>query len=382
MTDAYAEFFDLEDVLYLNHAAVAPWPKRASAAVQRFAGENARYGATHYLRWLAVERRLKQALAALINASPDDVALVKNTSEGLSLVAYGLDWRTGDNIITSDQEFPSNRIVWESLSQFGVALREVDLSDGASPEQALLDRIDERTRLLTISSVEYASGLRLDMETLGRGCRERGVLFCIDAIQSLGALQFDVEKVQADFVIADGHKWLLGPEGLGLFYCRPERREQLGVLQYGWHLVDPLGDYDSREWRVASTARRFECGSPNMVGIHALEASVGLLLEVGMDKVETALLNNISYLMALVKEHPRLELLTDDTDGRYGGIVNFRPQDIDSLALSKLHRALMERRVICASRGGGIRFSPHFYTPKDVLERALNIVDECLITLE
>lgn len=379
MQDTYADFFDLEDDLfYLNHAAVAPWPKRASEAVARFAEENARLGAARYPHWLTVERRLKEALATLIQAAPDDVALVKNTSEGLSLVAYGLDWRAGDNIVTSNQEFPSNRIVWESLSQFGVELRQVDLNAGASPEAALLEHVDERTRLLTISSVEYASGLRLDLETLGQGCRARDVLFCIDAIQSVGALQFDVNATQADFVIADGHKWLLGPEGLGLFYCRPAIRERVRVLQYGWHMVDPLGDYDSPTWQITPTARRFECGSPNMLCIHALEASVGVLLELGMQNVEAAVLNNASYLMARVNEHPRLELLTDSRAGRYAGIVTFRPQGFDVEALAKLHRRLMARRVICASRGGGIRFSPHFHTSHAVLDQALAILDDCL----
>jgi len=370
------EFPHLDELIYLNHAAVAPWPHRSSAAAVRFADENMRLGSKHYPKWLLVEQRLKRNLARLINApAASDIALVKNTSEALSFVAYGLRWNSGDNIVSSNQEFPSNRIVWESLGRYGVEFREADLSAGPTPEDALLALVDPKTRLITISSIQYASGLRMDLERIGTFCRQNNILFCVDAIQSIGALRLDVQACQADFVMADGHKWLLGPEGLGLFYCRPEIRDQLQLTQYGWHMVDPLGDYSRRDWQVANTARRFECGSPNMIGIHALEASTALLLEYGMEHVEQQLLANSRYLFEKLGSTGKVELINDQNEGRYGGIVTFRPNHGD---LDTLFNQLTQHNIFCAQRGGGIRFSPHFYTPHAHLDEAVRRVDASL----
>ncbi len=368
------EFPHIDKLIYLNHAAVAPWPRSVAAAVSEFAEQNVLYGAQHYPRWLGTEISLRQRLARLINApSPDDIALLKNTSEALSVVAYGIDWQAGDNIVTSDQEFPSNRIVWESLQQFGVELREVDLNSAATPEEALIQQMDANTRLLTISSIQYASGLKMDLAPLGRHCRTNNSYFCVDAIQSLGALPFDAQAIEADFIMADGHKWMLGPEGLALFYCRAELRDRLKLHQYGWHMIDPLGDYDQKTWTIVKSARRFECGSPNMVAIHALNAAIGLILNTGLETIEQQLLQRSEHMMAIINDHPRLTLLTPTESGRYGGIVTFDAEGVEQQAL---HQHLMADGVICAQRGGGIRFSPHFYTPLAQLEQAFEKVDE------
>ena len=362
------------DLIYLNHAAVAPWPRRTREAVAAFADENLHRGAAAYPRWLETERHLREQLARLIHAgSADDIALLKNTSEALSVVAHGLDWRPGDNVVISDQEFPSNRIVWESLREHGVTVRAVDLASAATPEQALIAAFDNRTRLLSISSVQYASGLRLQLERLGEACARRGVLFCVDAIQSVGALGFDARAIGADFAMADGHKWMLGPEGLAFFYSRPAARERLRLHQFGWHMVEHAGDFERRDWQPATSARRFECGSPNMLGIHALSASLSLLLEIGMDTVEQRVLEHSRRLCAEIGAAPRLRLLSDPDDERRSGIVLFRH---DRLPSADLYARLMQAGVICAARGGGVRFSPHFYTGGDSLRRAVRMADE------
>jgi selenocysteine lyase/cysteine desulfurase len=376
-TPDYSALFDLEpDLIYLNHAAVAPWPRVAAAAVRDFADENARSGAFHYPRWTATESRLRANLARLINApSPDDIALLKNTSEALSVVAYGLAWEPGDNVVISNQEFPSNRIVWESLAAQGVETRRVDLRAAATPEDALIQAMDRRTRVLAISSVQYATGLRMHLERLGSHCRAHGALFCVDAIQSLGALQFDVQACGADFVAADAHKWMLGPEGVALFYCRAELRERLRLHQFGWHMVERVGDYTRDDWTPAASARRFECGSANMVGIHAFDAGVALLLDIGMDNVERRVEFNTGELLRLLRARPALELLSDPTPARRSGIVTFKPGGTDPKAL---YDGLVSRRVFCAARGGGIRFSPHFHTAPEQLARAFQRVDELI----
>ncbi len=370
------EFPHIEKLIYLNHAAVAPWPRCVAAAVSEFAEQNALFGAQRYPHWMRTEAKLRQRLAQLINApSPDDIALLKNTSEALSVVAYGIDWQPGDNIVTSDQEFPSNRIVWESLKQFGVELREVDLTSAPTPEAALIEQMDENTRLLTISSLQYASGLKMELAPLGQHCRANGIYFCVDAIQSLGAIPFDAQAMQADFVMADGHKWMLGPEGLALFYCRAELREQLRLHQYGWHMVEAIGDYDQKTWTVANSARRFECGSPNMLAIHALNAAMGLILKTGVETIATQLLQRSEHMMAIINDHPKLTLLTPTDTGRYGGIVTFHAEGIEQ---QTLYQQLMAAGVICAQRGDGVRFSPHFYTPLAQLEQAFEKVDRMI----
>ena len=367
--------FDLDPgIVYLNHAAVAPWPRRTAEAVAAFAADNRRFGATHYPRWLEVEAKLRRRLAALLGtASAEDVALMKNTSEALSVIAFGLDWRAGDNVVSFAGEFPSNRLVWEALGSLGVELRLADPA-AADPEQALLARCDRRTRLVSISSVQYASGLRARLEPVGAFCRERGILFCVDAIQSLGALPFDVEAVHADFVVADGHKWMCGPEGLALFWSRPEARERLALQQYGWHMVEQAGDFDRAQWRPAVSARRFECGSPNFLGIHALEASLSVLQEVGIEEIRRQLQLRMELAIQEV-ERRGFELLSPQRPGRRAGILTFRVPGRESTAL---HQALMALEVICAPRGGGIRFSPHWYTPLAQVHRAFVLLDGIL----
>jgi len=363
--------------IYLNHAAVSPWPQKTCDAVADFAQQNSNYGAQFYPSWLTMETKLRRQLAQLINApSAHDIALVKNTSEALSIVAYGLTWNDGDNIVSSNQEFPSNRIVWESLVQFGVTLRQADLSSAATPEDALFDQVDQRTRVITISSTQYASGLSVDLVRIGKFCQDHNIIFCIDAIQSLGAMQFDAQAVNADFVMADGHKWMLGPEGLALFYSTPKARDQLKLNQYGWHMTNSPGDYDKKQWAIAKSARRFECGSPNMLAIHALSASLEVLFDNGLVTIEQAINNNSEYLFKLIVERRYLRLLTDTKPHRYAGIVTFQLINGDNAALQQW---LMANKVICANRGGGIRFSPHFYTPQHQLDEAMKLVDQYAI---
>ncbi|MDD3517041.1 MAG: aminotransferase class V-fold PLP-dependent enzyme [Chromatiales bacterium] len=365
--------FRLDDgVVHLNHAAVAPWPLRTHAAVLRFADENMRIGSRRYAQWLAVEQELRGRLQRLIGAdSPDDIALLKNTSEGLSMVAWGLEWQAGQNVVCARQEFPSNRIVWESLATLGVRTRLVDLDAATDPEQALMDAIDGDTRLLAVSSVQYDNGLHLNLERLGAYCRPRGVLFCIDAIQSLGALPFDVHACQADFVAADGHKWMLGPEGVALFYVRPALRDGLRLRQFGWHMVEHAGDFDRMDWEPAPNARRFECGSPNLLGIHALNASLSLIEETDIDAIARAVLDNSAYLIECLKSNG-WQILTPQDPSRHAGIVTFRRDGADHQAI---YRRLVDAGVLCALRGGGIRFSPHFHTTRVAMDRALEVLE-------
>lgn len=378
LTERLSGEFKLDNtIIYLNHAAVGVWPTRTSQVVCAFAEENQRQGAADYPKWLKTEQQLRGQLQCLLNApSSDDIALVKNTSEALSFVAYGLPWQPGDQVLTLAEEFPSNRVVWQSLQARGVETQLVSLQQHSdTPEEAVIAAMTPRTRLLSVSSVQYASGYRLNLEKLGAACRQRGILFCVDAIQSLGVVPMDVQAIHADFVMADGHKWMLGPEGVAVFYSRTEAREQLALTQYGWHMLEHMHDFDNPDWQIASSARRFECGSPNMLGIHALHASLGLLLSIGIDSVQKLVSERVHFLHELVLQHPALSLLSSAQPERTAGIVTFR---VNNHNMQDIHQSLMQTGVICALRGGGIRFSPHFYTPMENLQQAFSILDELL----
>lgn len=367
------EFEQAPGLYYLNHAAIAPWPRRTAEAVARFAQDNVRLGAHEYPAWLATERRLRERLARLLNAPTiGDIALVGNTSQALSLVAFGLDWRPGDQVVISDEEFPSNRVVWQALADRGVEVVEASLAV-ADPEAALIAACGPRTRLLSVSAVQFASGLRLDLARLGAACRQRGVLFCVDAIQQVGALPFDVQHYQCDFAMADGHKWMLGPEGLGVFYCRSELRRQLTLHAYGWHMLERLGDFERRQWQPARSARRFECGSPNMLGACALEASLSLLEDVGMTVVAEQLAQRIEQLYRGLTAIPGAQLHSPGDPSRRAGIVSF---SLDGHANADIYRALSNNGVICAVRGPGVRFSPHFYTDHRLIDEVLRQVGQ------
>ena len=286
------------------------------------------------------------------------------------MVAHGFPWKPGDNVVISNEEFPSNRVVWESLSDKGVEVRRVPLPCPGDLEQALIDATDASTRLLSISSVQFASGLTTDLQKLGDLCKQRDIAFCVDAIQGLGVFPHDVQAMHIDFLVADGHKWLLSPEGLGIFYCAPEWRDRLQLHEYGWRMLEDPFDMMKEEWQPVSSAQRFECGTQNSTGIAAMEQSLSLLLEIGIDTIWSRVRERTEYLFELVEAQNKLELISCNANNRYAGIVVFRHQSIPD---QDLYENLSKQKILCALRGGGIRFSPHFYTPVESLELAIQI---------
>jgi selenocysteine lyase/cysteine desulfurase len=374
MIDPASAFPVTANLIHLNHAAVGPWPRVTADAVRAFAEENALQGSLDYTKWIETEQRLREQLGALLNAaSVSEIAFVQNTSEGLSIVATGIDWREGDNVVGIRQEFPSNRFPWLALRQRGVEFRQLDLACcDDDPETALMAMCDEKTRLVTVSAVQYATGFRMDLERLGQYCRSSGILFCIDAIQQAGAIPLDLQKVKADFATADGHKWLLAPEGLGFFYIREQLLDQLTLTRHGWHMVQEMSDYAATDFSPAAGARRFECGSLNMLGIQALSASVGLLLDVGLESVWESISRRVDLLRTGLEGMRGIDLLSDCSPGRRSGILTFRLSRQDC---GELFSSLQAAGVFCALRGGGIRLSPHFYTPLEQIESTVSLIE-------
>jgi selenocysteine lyase/cysteine desulfurase len=369
---AVDEFPILQHGHYANHAAIAPWPRATSSAVADFAVENSEIGPDRYARWLLRERQLRQMLAEMINASSgDDIALLKNTTEGISTVAGGVDWQRGDNMVLPLDEFPSNRLPWLALQELGVEVRQVDIRSTDNPEQALMDQLDTRTRLLSVSAVQWTDGLRLKLEPLGSACRQNNTMFFVDAIQQLGAIPLDVDACGIDFLAADGHKWLLAAEGLAVFYCRDTVRQKLRLNQHGWRMVDHPYKFDRDNWQASETAIRFEAGSPNTLGQAALHASISLLQEIGQDKVATLIAGNSKLLSNSLEAIPGVELLRPFERQRVSGIVSFRVPGKDP---ADIHRALKQRELSCAVRADAIRLSPHFYQAGLPIQNILDII--------
>ncbi len=369
------DFPVLEREIWLNHAAISPWPAAVVRAMRAFVDDNAAHGPLHYDRWLATEQRLRERAARLLDAErADDVALIKNTSEGLSLIASGLDWRPGDRMLCVAGEFPSNHLPWMHLVPDYVDVVEVPFST-SDPESSLIDALDDRTRLVAVSSVRYDSGVRLDLDRLGRACRGAGALLAVDAIQQLGALPLSVRDLPVDFVVAGSHKWLLAPEGLALFWSAADARDRLRPVQAGWRMWPDMFEFDREDTAIPRHARRFEPGTLNTAGIHGLDAALGVLLDTPADERGALLLAATRRLIDGLDTFPGTELVTPSDDRRRAGIVTFRCTDRDP------RRVLADLRadsVIAAPRAGGLRLSPHWYTPMDQIDRALDVLESAL----
>lgn len=366
--------FELDpDLIYLNHAMASPWPRRTVRAIEAFSRESMTLGASRVADWGPYEISLRMRYRRLLNAdSVADIALLKNTSEAISMVAFGLPWQSGDNIVLPAQEFPSNHVAWSALGEAGVELRRIDWGPDDDAEQALMAACDENTRLLSVSSVQFSAGFRMNLERLGEFCRGNDILFCIDAIQHLGALPFDLSRYHADFVMAGAHKWQLAPEGMAVFWSNPAVRETLAPVQLGWRSRQDMLHFEpGDQWTLETSARRFESGTTSQLNIRATEASLSLLEDVGIEAVSSRIADRVEHLRHSLEATPGVSILSDLSPQRRSGILTFRIAG-DNEAL---YRHLQEQRVFCARRLGGIRFAPHFYTPMAQLDQAVRLVE-------
>jgi cysteine desulfurase/selenocysteine lyase len=363
------EFPVTRKYIYLDHAGVAPISLRVKAAVQNFLTEAAEGGAFYYPQWAQRVIDVRRACAELVNATAEEIAFVKNTSHGLSLVAGGLDWKSGDNLLVYEKEFPSNLYPWLNLRRKGVETRMVPLREGKLLIKDLELLMDSRTRLLAISSVQFSNGFRADLEKIGNLCRNQGVLFCVDAIQSLGVIPMNVKEYYIDFLSADAHKWLLGPEGVGIFYCRKEVAEKLNPLLLGWKSVQNEFEFENPDFRLKTNALRFEEGSMNLMGIFGLGAAIELLVEVGIRNIESHVLDLGEVIIQEAEKRGYMVLTPKPRQERGGNITFSGPFDP-----VKMRDALREKGIMVNVRGRGLRVSPHFYNTEEDILRFFNII--------
>src|SRR5207253_3694897 len=266
---------------YFDHAAVAPITAAAQRTMNDWAADSAENGELHEPNWLRCVEDVRRDFGRLLNADPLDLAFIKNTSEGISFVAEGYPWRSGDNMITAAEEYPANVYPWLNLAARGVEVRMVPSRGPRIAVDDVRERMDACTRLVSLSFVEFSSGFRNDLDAIGSLCRERGVHFFVDAIQGLGVLPLDVQRTPVDFLAADGHKWLLGPGGAGIFFIRSDLVDFLHAASIGWSSVVSYLNFAKIDFRLKPHAGRWEGGTLNIPGILGLGASLRLLLDLG-----------------------------------------------------------------------------------------------------
>jgi len=357
------EFPVTRELIYLNHAAVTPLCRRASEAMKGLADDACLFGSLHYDKWMESYDGLRRATAKLINASPGEIAIVKNTSEGISTVALGLDWQPGDRVIAFKEEFPANYYPWLRLEARGVEITWLSVDDPLDKIAAAIPG----ARLLAVSYVNYLSGYRVDLEPIGNLCARHGCFFFVDAIQGMGAFPIDVEAAHIDALAADGHKWMLGPEGNGVLYVRRKWLDAIEPVEFGWTNPANYADYSSRDMTLRPDAGRYECGTLNTIGCFGQRAALELLLEVGSETIATAVDTLTAQLEAGVREKG-YEVMKPRTQATGSGIVSFRHPSIDS---RQIVSDLKRNRILAAPRQGWIRMSPHFYISPEEIDQVL-----------
>ncbi|MHC5211944.1 MAG: aminotransferase class V-fold PLP-dependent enzyme [Planctomycetota bacterium] len=362
-------------LVYFNHAACAPLPEPVVAAVEEFLHEARRQGSVGFADWLERREQARQRAAAFLGGKPSELAFTTSTSQGLIMLAEGLEFAPGDRIVVIEDDFPSNQIPWYRQRRRGAEVVVVPRQDGRVPVSAVMEAVDERTRVVAVSWVLYDNGFRLDLEGLGAALAERNAraarpaLFCVDAIQGLGAFPLDVRACRIDALSADSHKWLMGLEGIGLFWCRDEVQPLLDPpLVSWWSLARPFEAW-TPEAELHEDARRFEYASLPTLGLYGMHAALGLLQDTGLERIEERILELTDRLAAGLEERGWQLHSPRALDSERSGILT---ASHPSMPAKEVAARLGEAGVSVTPRGAGVRFSPHGW----------NTLDEVALTLE
>jgi selenocysteine lyase/cysteine desulfurase len=365
-----AEFPSSAHQIHMNHAGLAPLPRRVAETLHSFADQALRLSPGTSAGWERRAEEVRAAFARLIGAQTSEVAFVRNTADGLSLVAAGLPWRSGDNVVALADEYPSNVYPWWGLRRLGVETRMVERPQSRFGADELRPWIDARTRVVAVSAVDWQTGFRADLATLATLCRESGALLVVDGIQAVGAMRVDVRAEGIDCLALGGHKWMLALEGSGALYVSERVVDRIEPVLLGWKSVTDADQYLPYHFNLRPDAGRFEAGSPSHVNILALGAAVDLLLEIGAEHIERRVLEITQLLTDELLR--RGAVIAGPWRGRErSAIINFRLGDPGAL-LAALTRA----GVIARERGGGIRLAPHFYNDAQDVARVLAAIDD------
>ncbi|HVP57638.1 MAG TPA: aminotransferase class V-fold PLP-dependent enzyme [bacterium] len=369
MPDKFSEirktFPITKQIVYLNHAGVSPFSTRVAMGLARHVMEQTNYGGTVEPRWTKRVDEARREAARLINADPNEIAFVDNTTQGLNYFARGIAWRRGDNVVLPRIEFPANVYPWLSLKEKGVRIKWVRDRAGRVPVEDIERAIDARTRAVAVSFVEFSSGYRNDLATLGSICSKRDVYFVVDGIQGLGALKLDVKQCRIDGLSAGGHKWLLAPQGTGIFYCSRRVMNELAHPTPGWLSMVGWDNYYQFNYKLWPDARRYEPAQKNLLGIAGLNEALKLINGLGIDAVERRILDITDHLCRLLEDRG-FKVYSPRGEGEKSGIVCFTPRKYSA---EKSCAILLKRGFLTVPRQGNIRVSPHLYNTRKEMER-------------
>ncbi|MBI5525000.1 MAG: aminotransferase class V-fold PLP-dependent enzyme [Deltaproteobacteria bacterium] len=362
-----ASFPVVNQLAYFNHAAVAPLPVQAAEAINAYLKDVSTFGAIHENRWLKEIEVVRERYARLINADPGEIAFLKSTSAGVQLVAQGVDFKAGGKVVTADVEFPANVYPWMALAPRGIEVKFVGAREGRVEPQDVERAIDAKTRVVALSLVEFGNGFRNHVEEVGEVCRRKGVHFFLDAIQGVGAIPFDVKAFNIDFVAVGAHKWLLGPQGVGIFFCRKEIIDRLRFEDVSWRSVVDEDDFTNYRMNLKPDARRFEGDQPNFMGILGLGGSLALREEIGNPVIFARVRALADRLIDGLAERGYAIRSPMHKDER-SGIVSFGHARFES---KEIYQTLRRAGIVVATRNGLVRASPHFYNTDDEIDRLL-----------
>jgi cysteine desulfurase / selenocysteine lyase len=368
------EFPIARQKIYLGHAGVCPLPRRVQQSISEYA-DGCTLADQEFVMPAAWLRETRQLTADFLGVKLEEVAFVGPTSLGLSFVAHGLRFRKNQNVVVYHDDYPSNVYPWMTLADRGVEVRFLNIRElGCIRPRDVLGQVDENTRLVALASCHFLAGYRIDLDEIGRGLRERGILFCLDAIQTLGAFETSLRYV--DFAAADAHKWLLGPCGSGIFYVRREVQDELEPVAQGWHNVRCPNFVTQDDVIYKSDARRYEAGTHNLLGVVGLRAGIELLTEVGVNDISRELLRKRSWLIPALQQKGYSVQQASTPPQNAGGMITFHRADA---SMAELHAKLEQNGVVVSLRADRknqqyLRFAPHFYNTDAEMHRVLALL--------
>ena len=352
--------------IYFDHAAVSPLPKPVVESIEKYLFERSISQVNNYHAGLDKVEELKSQLSELINISSERIAFTKSVTDGMNIIAQGLKWNSGDRIILNDIEFPANVYPFLNLSKQGVEIDFVKSRNGVVSLEAIENLITPNTRLISISFVQFLSGYRADLEDIGKLCKEKNIIFCVDGIQGIGALRLDFEKYNIDFLSGGSHKWLMALMGLGFIALTEELQDKIDPKTVGWISVENEWDLLNYKLELKQTADRFQTGTYSFIGVNALSSALKFFNEVGFDEIEKKIISNTEYFRNRLNEIGIEPLLGDVNLSNLSGIITFPIENAEEVI-----NRLKEKNIIGSMREGMIRFSPHFYNTKEEIDTVI-----------
>jgi len=350
-------------IIYFNHASTGPITTKVKESIESFLKERSEDKIDDYYAFKDVADETKEMIGEMINCSGDRIAFLDNTTNGIIWLAQGVDWKHGDRIILNDVEFPANVYPFLQLKEKGVEVDFIRSTNGIVTAEEIISAIQPRTKLISISFVQFLSGYRIDLEKIGKVCKEKGIIFSVDAIQGLGAVRLDVEKNNIDYLANGTQKWMLGLQGLAFIYVRKELQEKMKTAPIGWLAVKDAWDLLKYDITPKETAERFQPGTLNNIGIYAFNSSMKLFIEFGFDEIEKQILSNSKYFIDELAKIGYKSPLLSFPEEHLSGIVSFKSEDAQ-----KIFDILSQKKIVCSLREGYIRFAPHFYNTKQDID--------------